>query len=84
MLNKKKIRKAHELDDLLNDCIAVHRDETFNEVRGDSIELTKYKTKMAYPGHYPFEVEIDEANAAIEKARRIKNFVMNKAKELEY
>jgi hypothetical protein len=39
---------------------------------------------MTYPGHCPIEVEIDEAKAAIEKARRIKNFVMEKAKELGY
>jgi len=84
MLNKKKIRKVHELDDLLNDCITVHQDETFDELREDCIELTRYKTKMTYPCHYPVEVEIEEAKAAIEKARRIKNFVMDKAKELGY
>ena len=84
MLNKKKIQKIHELDDLLNDCIAVHQDKTFEELREDCVELTRYKLNMTYPGHIPHEIALEEAKAAIEKARRIKNFVMEKAKALGY
>lgn len=85
MLNKKKIRKIHELDDLLDDCIKVHQDKTFEALRDDCVVLTRYKLEMTYPGdHIPEEVPQEEAKAAIEKARRIKNFVMEKAKELGY
>jgi len=85
MLNKKRIRKIHELDDLLDDCIAVHQDKTFEVLRDDCVVLTRYKLEMTYPGdHIPEEVPLEEARTAIEKARRIKNFVMEKAKELGY
>ncbi len=84
MLNKKKIRKVHELDDLLNDCIAIHQDKTLEELRGDCIELTQYKLNVTYPGHIPHEIAVEEAKAAIEKARRIKNFVLDKSRELGY
>jgi HEPN domain-containing protein len=85
MLNKKRIGKIHELDDLLDDCIKVHQDKTFEVLRDDCVVLTRYKLEMTYPGdHIPEEVPLEEAKAAIEKARRIKNFVMEKAKELGY
>ncbi|MDZ7288579.1 MAG: HEPN domain-containing protein [candidate division KSB1 bacterium] len=84
MLNKKKIKKLHELDDLLDACISIHQDKTFEELREDCIDLTRYKVEMTYPGHVPVEIDVEEARAAIEKARRIKDFIMNKAEELGY
>lgn len=84
MLNKKKIPKIHELDELLDDCKAARNDESFLTLRSDCIDLTKYKTEATYPGHIPMEITLEEAKAAIEKSRRIKDFVLNKAKDLGY
>ncbi len=72
MLNKKKIRKVHELDDLLDDCIAVHQDETFDELREDCIELTRYKTKMTYPGHYPMKWKSTRQKLRLKKPAGLK------------
>jgi len=84
MLNKKKIRKIHELGDLLDDCIAIRQDKTFEALRDDCVVLTKYKLELTYPDHIPQVVSLEEAKAAIEKARRIKNFVLEKSKEFGY
>ena len=84
VLNKQKIVKTHELSDLLDKCIVIHQDHSFEELRDDCIELTKYKLEMTYPGPIPEEIDLNEAKSAIEKARNIKDFMMKKAEELGY
>ena len=84
MLNKKKIEKTHQLNDVLDRCIAVHQDEAFEKLREDCAGLTKYKVELTYPNPIPEEIDVNEAKEAIEKARRIKDFVLKKAKELGY
>lgn len=84
VLNKKKIPKTHQLGDLLDDCISIHHDESFEVLREDCIELTKYKVEMTYPSPIPEEIDVEEARSAIKKARRINNFILQKAKELGY
>lgn len=84
MLNKKKIEKIHDLLELLDNCIAVHQDKDFESLRTDCKVLNRYKTDFVYPGAIPEVLSMDEAKAAIEKAHRVKDFVMNKAGELGY
>ncbi len=84
VLTKQKIEKTHQLSDILNLCIATSQDPSFEILREDCIELTKYKIEMTYPGPLPEEIGVAEARQAIERARRIKNFILNKAKELGY
>jgi len=84
MLNKKKIKKIHELGKILDACIAARHDKEFEDLREDCQILTKYKTDLVYPGPIPEAISVEEAKAAIEKARRIKDFVMKKAQELGY
>jgi HEPN domain-containing protein len=84
MLNKRKIHKSHDLVEILNDCIAVHGDKDFERFRSDCQTLTGYRVDLAYPGPFPIEVSVAEAVQAIEKARRIKAFVMEKAEALGY
>lgn len=84
MLNKKKIKKTHQLDELLDECIENQQDESFNILREDCVELTKYKVEMTYPSPTPEEIDLEEAKSAIDKARRINNFVLKKARELGY
>lgn len=84
MLNKRKIEKSHDLGELLNDCIAIHQDTDFEELRADCQILTRYRTAFVYPGSLPEVISVEEARSAIEKARRIKAFVMRKAEELGY
>ncbi|GEM_PF-1046256 len=84
MLNKKKIKKIHELGKILDACIAARQDKEFEDLREDCRILTKYRTVLVYPGPFPYVISVEEAKAAIEKARRTKDFVMKKALELGY
>lgn len=84
VLNKQKIEKTHQLSDVLDLCISINQDHSFESLREDCIHLTKYKVEITYPGNVPEEIEVAEAKMAIEKARRIKDFVVKKAKELGY
>jgi HEPN domain-containing protein len=84
VLNKKKIKKSHDLDEVLNLCIAARQDQEFAELHEDCKILSRYKTYFTYPGPIPEVISVEEAKAAIDKARRIKGFVMKKAQELGY
>ncbi|MDZ7360809.1 MAG: HEPN domain-containing protein [candidate division KSB1 bacterium] len=77
-------QRTHELGKILDACIAARQDEEFEDLREDCRILTKYRTVLVYPGPIPYAISVEEAKAAIEKARRIKNFVMKKAQALGY
>ncbi|NUM75430.1 HEPN domain-containing protein [candidate division KSB1 bacterium] len=82
-------RKAeHELAYLehapLDLCIAARQDGEFEDLRIDCQTLTRYKIDFAYPSHFIEAISIEEAKAAIEKARRIYTFLRRKAEELGY
>jgi HEPN domain-containing protein len=79
MLNKRKITRTHDLVKLLDDCIAIQDDVDFETLRDDCQTLTHYRVEFAYPGPIPEQISVDEARSAIEKARRIHEFVRNKA-----
>lgn len=84
VLTKQKIEKTHQLSDILDLCISINQDYSLEILRDDCIDLTKYKVEMTYPGNVPEEIEVEEAKIAIEKARRIKDFMERKARELGY
>lgn len=84
VLNKKKIKKIHDLGEILDSCIAVRNDADFEDLRADCHTLTRYRIDFAYPGHFNETISVEEARAAIEKARRIQSFVLRKAHELGY
>lgn len=65
-------------------CIAARQNTDFEELREDCRILSRYKTYLTYPGPIPEVISIEEARAAIEKARYIKDFVLKKAQELGY
>ncbi|MGH7457056.1 MAG: HEPN domain-containing protein [bacterium] len=78
VLNKKKIKKSHDLDEVVNLCIAANQDKEFEALREDCKILSRYKTYFTYPGPIPEVISVEEAKAAIEKAFRIKDFVMKR------
>lgn len=79
MLNKRKITKSHDLVEILNNCIAIHHDKDFEELRMDCQILTRSRTISVYPVDTPEVISVEDAKLAIEKARQIKAFVMKKA-----
>ncbi len=84
MLNKHKIDKSHDLVEILNDCIVVHHDPEFEKLRTDCQMLTEYRLDSVYPGAMVESISIEEARIAINAARNIKSFLLEKAKELGY
>jgi len=84
MLNKRKITRTHDLVERLDDCIAIQNDVAFDTLRDDCQALTRYRVEFAYPGPIPEQISVDEARSAIEKARRIHEFIRNKAESLGY
>lgn len=84
VLNKKKIKKIHDLGMILDSCIAVHEDREFEMLREDCRILTRFKIDFAYPGHSPEVISVKDAQSAIEKARVIYAFILRKAQELGY
>ena len=77
MLNKRKILKIHDLDSLLDQCIEI--DNHLSNIKDECQELSAYKTTLTYPLDPPIVIDIAEANNAIENAKRIKQFIQQRA-----
>lgn len=75
---KKKFPRVHDLVYLLNLCIEI--DPSFKNIEKEIRELTEYSTETRYPNDIYIEYTIDEAKEALNKAKRIKNFIKQKVK----
>lgn len=84
MINKHKILKSHDLVVILDECITIHRDYDFEKLRSHCQTLTIYRTDLLYPGPFPTFVSIEEAKTAIEMAKQIYEFILNKVNALGY
>ena len=84
MINKHKILKSHDLVVILDECIAIHNDTGFESLRSSCQTLTIYRTDLLYPGPFPTVVSVEEANAAIEMANQIYEFIVAKVNALGY
>lgn len=84
MINKHKIMKSHDLVAILDECITIHSDPEFEELRSHCQTLTVYRTDLLYPGPFPTFVSIEEAKSAIEMAKQIYEFILNKVNALGY
>jgi HEPN domain-containing protein len=82
MLNKRKITKTHDLVQLLDEYIEIQNDTEFEALRDDCQTLTRYRVDFVYPGYVTEQITVDEAHSAIEKARKIYEFVHRKAESL--
>ena len=84
MVNQHKIMKSHDLVAVLDECISIHHNLDFETLRGDCKILTQYRSEMTYPGPFPVSVSIEEARAAIDMAKQVYEFVLEKTRELGY
>lgn len=84
MFNKRRITKTHDLVELLDECIAIQNDLEFEAIRDDCQVLTRYRVEFVYPGPIPEQITIAEARSAIQKARNIYGFVLQKAQASGY
>jgi HEPN domain-containing protein len=67
--------KTHSIMNLLELCDAV--DSSFKDELEYADDLTDYAIEFRYPGVLP-EVEVKEAEKALETARKVKEFVLEK------
>lgn len=74
---KQRFPKIHPLDKLLELCIEI--DNSFTGLKDDAIYLTAFYVPTRYPGDYP-EFTLEQAEEALEAAKRIKDFVLSKIK----
>jgi HEPN domain-containing protein len=72
-----KLRKIHDLLDLLTHCIGF--DPEFEKYKEECLLLNEYITEGRYPGDLPFESLTEkDAAAAIEAAKKIEEIVLRK------
>lgn len=84
LINKHKILKSHDLIVILDECITIDNDQEFETLRSYCQTVTIYRTDLLYPGPFPTFVSIEEAQSAIEMAKQIYRFILNKVNALGY
>lgn len=76
--NNKEFRKTHDIAELISLCIEI--DPEFEKLFEFNVDdLTTYATELRYPENF-YMPTIEEAKDAIEKAKKVKEFVKNKIK----
>lgn len=76
--SEKKLRKVHDLKDLLELCVKL--DAEFSKLERDAVYLNRFYIETRYADDY-HAFSPDEAKGAIATVLHVKNFVMNKLKE---
>jgi HEPN domain-containing protein len=78
----KPFRKTHDLTELINECIELDPDfKIFFEMNVD--KLTQYAIDTRYPEEF-YTPDINEAKESIEIAEKVKNFVIEKLKNMGF
>ncbi|MEK9135263.1 MAG: HEPN domain-containing protein [Patescibacteria group bacterium] len=72
---EKSFPKIHQLDRLVKLCEKLDAD--FAKIMGEAEYLTGFYVATRYPGEYP-QFSFEEAKEAIERAIKIKDFVLEK------
>lgn len=70
---KLSFKKIHDLRKLLKTC--ENYKSSFSDLREDADFLSPFYIDTRYPVHWPAEVTKEEAEKALEAARKIKDFV---------
>lgn len=73
----KRYPKIHFLDELTEICMEL--DSSFTELKDAAARLDPFYTPARYPDDYP-EFTWQEAEQAIEAAKKIKDFILDKIK----
>lgn len=77
--NNFELEKTHQLDVLLEE-IAIKIDEEFRKYKDEAVSLNDYYIETRYPTDLRENILIEEAKEALEKASRIRDFVLSKVK----
>ena len=74
-----EFEKSHDLDYLLDEC--KRENSEFEELRDIAEDLTPYAVETRYPDDF-IEISVNEAGESIEKAKKVKNFVLGLLQKL--
>jgi len=69
--------KTHEIGELITKC--EEKDPQIKEYKEEADLLTDYAVEVRYPDEL-FEISLDDSKYAIELAKKIKNYVLDKIK----
>lgn len=75
--NDLHVRKIHDLEVLMEDCIKI--DESFGKLRGAIKSLNRFYIESRYPDDY-IQFSPDDAKQANKAAKEIKKFILDKIK----
>jgi HEPN domain-containing protein len=70
--------KIHGLEELISMCIKI--DSDFSKLFDIASDLSGYAVEIRYPLEADYEITIEESQHAIENAKKIKIFILNKLK----
>ncbi|OGK25479.1 hypothetical protein A3A46_02910 [Candidatus Roizmanbacteria bacterium RIFCSPLOWO2_01_FULL_37_13] len=77
LLNKKRLRKIHDLRALLEDSISI--DKSFEKLRKEAAKLNSYYIETRYPTFEAFSpFTKDQAEEALDYAEKIVDFIEKK------
>ncbi len=74
----KETPKIHDLEELISICGEI--DSDFAELYDIASELSSYAVEIRYPLESDYEITSEEAQRAIEIAKKIKDFILDKLK----
>ncbi len=70
--------KIHDIEELISMCIEI--DPDFHKLLDIASDLSGYAVEVRYPLEADYEITIEEAQHAIEIAKKFKKFILNKLK----
>ncbi len=74
----KEAPKIHGIEELLSMCSEI--DNEFSKLLNIASDLSGYAVEVRYPLEADYEITIEEAQHAIETAKKFKKFILNKLK----
>lgn len=74
-----KFRKVYDLNEILTRCLNI--DKKFKDLKKESSFLNQFYIATRYPGDFSEGISEKEADQALEKAEKIKEFVLEKFNE---
>lgn len=74
---EREFEKIHAIPKLLESCMEI--DPQFLELKPEAVALTIFYVQTRYPGDFP-QFTFGDAQKALESAKKIKDFVLEKLK----
>jgi HEPN domain-containing protein len=74
LFHRQPLKRIHQLDELWADCLEI--DKGFQDLSEDIVLLKEFYVPSRYPDDYPEDATLEEANAALQAASRIRTRIL--------